>query len=294
MAMLPNPLPALADDPTGASLGLRLPPGRLVADTDDGPWHEPLLWIADEAADSGVWGALLPARAAGLHPVLLDLERFSLAQWQLSPATMSYPGDHDAEEVLVGYWTGAAWQDADEDGEDGEGEAADRGDSADEDDADEDDDAWDDEEGHAGPWPGLAPAGTPEADPDERAAEVARGLAATVLGEAHAALVRARRSADVPAAIGWTGPANFENDVARLCTVLRSWEDRFGIRVVALGFDTLTVSVAAPPRTAEEAEAVAAEHYAFCPDNVDQGCGSLEEYAAKEVLGRTHWSFWWD
>lgn len=283
MAMLPNPLPALADDPTGSRLGLHLPPGRLVADTPDGPWHEPLLWMADGAAGPGAWRSLLPARAAGLHPVLVDLEGAGLSRWHLAPADMSYPGDHDAEEVLAGYWTGTAWEDD---------EAEDAGEGQDE--AEDTLGALAGEEGAAGPWPGLAPAGEPEADVDERAAEVAEGLAATVLGQARIALVRARRSADVPAAIGWTGPVNFENDVARLCAVLRSWEDRFGIRVVALGFDTLTVSVAAPPRTAAEAEAVAAEHYAFCPDNVDQGCGSLEEYAAKEVLGSPRWSFWWD
>ena len=59
--------------------------------------------------------------------------------------------------------------------------------------------------------------------------------------------------------------------MARLCAVLRSWEDRFGIRVVALGFDQLLVSVATPPTTLAEARALAAEHFAFCPDNIRQG-----------------------
>ncbi|MFI0940136.1 DUF4253 domain-containing protein [Streptomyces sp. NPDC021020] len=278
MAMLPNPLPALAADPTGSSLGLTLPPGRLVHDTEDGPASEPLLWMAELAAGPQSWADALPARAVGLLPVLLNLDGSPLVGWELSPATMSYPGDHDAEEVLAGYWTGEAWQDEEEDnsdeGADAEAEA-------------------DDEEAHHD-WPGLAPALPPQADPDERAAEIAGELAAAAPATARVALVHARRSADIPAAIGWCGPLNHDNDVARLCAVLRSWEERFGIRVVGLGFDTLTVSVAAPPRTPEEAAAVAAEHYAFCPDNIDQGCGSLEEYAAKEVLDRTAWTFWWD
>lgn len=43
----------------------------------------------------------------------------------------------------------------------------------------------------------------------------------------------------------------------------------------------------------DEAEALAAEHFAFCPDNVTQGCGSLRAYA--ESLVDAHaWSFWWD
>jgi hypothetical protein len=38
---------------------------------------------------------------------------------------------------------------------------------------------------------------------------------------------------------------------------------------------------------------VAAEHLAFCPDNVRQGSGSLAAYA-QEIRGRQSWSFWWD
>ena len=39
--------------------------------------------------------------------------------------------------------------------------------------------------------------------------------------------------------------------------------------------------------------AVAAEHFAFCADNVYQGAGSIREYAA-ELPGAGRWSFWWD
>jgi hypothetical protein len=281
MAMLPNPLPKLAADPTGGTLGLRLPPGTLVDATgEDAPWHEPLLWIADEEPSSGVWESLLPARSVGLHPVLIDVDRGDPARWELLPAMMSYPGDHDAEDVLAEYWSYAATEDMDDEGDD-EGEDA-------------DDDPLLAPYGRE--WPGLAPAGEPQDDPDARAAEVSGELiAVSVLDEPRAALVHARRSADIPAAIGWCGPLNHENDVARLCAVLRSWEDRFGIRVTALGFDVLTVSVASPPRTIEEAEAVAAEHYAFCPDNITQGDhDTLREYAAKAVLNRKVWHFWWD
>ncbi|MFI0724493.1 DUF4253 domain-containing protein [Streptomyces sp. NPDC021224] len=268
MATLPDPLPALAADPTGSALGLALPPGRLVHGTQDGSGDAPLLWVADQAAAPEAWEDALPARAVGLLPVLIDQDSFDLSRFGLAPGRASDPGDHDAEEVLVGYWTGRAWRD------DADGQAPEA--------------AGDDG------WPGLAAAPPPQADPDERAAEIAEWLVDTAIDDALLALVPARRSADIPAAIGWNGPLNHEDDVARLCAVLRSWEERFGIRVVALGFDTLTVSVAAPPRTPEEAAAVAAEHYAFCPDNVDQGCGSLAEYAAGEVLGRTLWTFWWD
>lgn len=143
-------------------------------------------------------------------------------------------------------------------------------------------------------WPGLAPAREFEADPDVGAAEVAASVVeAGWLKDPRAALVPGRRSADIPAAIGWTGPCNHEYDVARLCSVLRSWEDRFGVRVVALAFDVLVLSVAAPPATVEEAEAVAAEHFAFCPDNVTQESDSLRAYA-ESLVDAPAWSSWWD
>ncbi|MDH6222621.1 DUF4253 domain-containing protein [Streptomyces pseudovenezuelae] len=249
MATLPNPLPRLA------SLGLALPPGRLIDETDEGPWHEPLLWLADERAIPGTWSALRrTAPSAGLLPVVLDLGggHGGPEKWELAPDEMSYPGDHDADEVLE-----ELWEEYTEEGDE---------------------------------WPGLAEPLTPTADPDERATEIADSLAdGGVVTDPHIALVPARRSADIPAAIGWMGPAHHESDTARLCAVLRSWEDRFGIRLVALGFDSLLVSVAAPPATLEEAEEVAAEHFVFCPDDI----GDLETYAQK-LIDRPTWHFWWD
>ncbi len=269
MATLPNPLPKLAADPSGRCLGLELPPGTLIDATDEGPWHEPLLWCADERAVPGGWAALEPARrTVGLLPLVADVGdgHGGPRDWQLAPAEVSYPGDHDPEEVLADHWAEHATADA-------------------------------------APWPGLASEASPVAtavpavDPDSVASGVASSLLAGEgpLKEPRPALVFARRSADIPAAIGWTGPANHETDVARLCAVLRSWEDRFGIRVVALGFDHLLVSVAFPPTTLAEAEAVAAEHAAFCPDNLRQdGDTTLRGYAERRLLDQPTWHFWWD
>lgn len=293
MATLPNPLPSLAADPSGRALGLELPPGRLIDATDEGPWHEPLLWHAEAPAAPGDWATLGSApRAAGLLPLLIDVGGGQGApeEWELMPEETSYPGDHDADEVLAGYWEEYAEDeleaDADYPGKEAVtelfGEAKEFAETI---------------APHGVQWPGLAPATAPGADADDRATEVADSLAGggSWLKEPRLALVPARRSADIPAAIGWSGPVNYEGDVARLCAVLRSWEDRFGIRVVALTFDQLVLSVAAPPTTAAEAEAVAAEHFAFCPDNITQGeSETLRAYAADEVLGRRVWSFWWD
>jgi hypothetical protein len=299
MATLPNPLPTLAADPSGSALGLDLPPGRLIDVTAEGPSDEPLLWCADGRARPGDYDALLPARrAAGLLPLLLDVggDESRPQAWGLRPEEASYPGDHDAEEVLEEFWEEYAADelapDADYPGKEAVAEAVveNFGEQA----------TYDETIAPYGPeWPGLAPATEPESavDPDVRAAEIADSLAdsGTWLKEPRLALVPARRSADIPAAIGWSGQINYEGDVARLCAVLRSWEDRFGIRVVALTVDQLVLSVAAPPTTQEEAEAIAAEHFAFCPDNITQGHhDTLRAYARHAVLNQQVWSFWWD
>ena len=142
-------------------------------------------------------------------------------------------------------------------------------------------------------WPGLAPPGA-ATDADEHAVEVAELLVDfDRVTDARLGLVRAARGADVPALIGWTGPMNHESDTTKLSAVLRSWEDRFGVRLLALGFDTMILSVAAPPQDLDHARLVAAEHLAFCPDNITQGAGSLEDYAV-DLVDAAQWEFWWD
>ncbi|WP_149182353.1 DUF4253 domain-containing protein [Streptomyces sp. TRM49041] len=219
----------------------------------------PSYWFADEPATHDTWSRLLPAReAAGLQPVLLT-ERQHLSASQSGEDA----DDRDLLETLTKLWDFV--QPIDEEGQD------------------------------AQPWPGLAPPGTPAREPDAQAVLLAAELATDdrYFKGTHAALVPARRSADIVTALGWGGAFNHA-DAAALATVLRSWEDRFGIRLVGLGSDIMSLSVAAPPRTWEHALAVAAEHHAFCPDNVWQGADSLEEYATEWVLNQTEWSFWWD
>ncbi len=93
--------------------------------------------------------------------------------------------------------------------------------------------------------------------------------------------------------LGWLGPCNYYADMGQLSAVLRSWEDRFGAYVVAVGFDVLELGVERPPQTITDAEAVAAEHFAVCSDSVYQGAESIRSLA-KSIVGKTTWSFWWD
>lgn len=277
MTTPPHPLTALSTDPTGSTLGLSLPPGSLVTATHDGPAREPLLWIADGAAAPDTWGRYLPVRdAVRLQPVLLQDEPRVEEWWagELDPATMSAPGDHRAEEVLEAFWESAV--------------------SATAENAEDEEEAGEVIAPFTSAWPGLAPPGVVVEDPDRAAAEVAGGLTGHWLERPRLALVPTGRSADILAAIGWTGPVNFENDVALLCAVLRSWDERFGVRVVALSHARLDLSVAAPPQTPDEALAIAAEHFAFCPDTIWQGYETIRLYAEEALVGNTHWTFWWD
>lgn len=107
-------------------------------------------------------------------------------------------------------------------------------------------------------------------------------------------LVASDRGADALEVAGWLGPTNHTNDTGELCAVLRDWEERSGVRVVGAHFATLYPSVAAPPQTYDDAIRVAAEHFAFCPDNVWQSRHRTLVNLAKSLIDCPMWSFWWD
>ncbi|MCL2423899.1 MAG: DUF4253 domain-containing protein [Micrococcales bacterium] len=119
-------------------------------------------------------------------------------------------------------------------------------------------------------------------------------------------LVPVDRPANVPKAIGWQGPMNYDLGGEAVSAVLRSWEDRFGAVLTAIGFDILELQVARPPDkprwtdsvrgrasdAGDQLDKLVGEHYAFCPDNIDQG---MEAAKYRSFLSRgTHWAFWWD
>ncbi|MBT0565801.1 DUF4253 domain-containing protein [Williamsia sp. CHRR-6] len=105
-------------------------------------------------------------------------------------------------------------------------------------------------------------------------------------------LVPARRPSDVPGALGWMGPVNHDLSGADISAVLASWEDRFGAVLVQIGFAELALLVRRPPAAENQVERLVDEHYAFCPDNIDQG---LDRETYTDMLTvRDVWSFWWD
>ncbi|MFJ8020433.1 DUF4253 domain-containing protein [Streptomyces sp. NPDC096311] len=144
-------------------------------------------------------------------------------------------------------------------------------------------------------WPGLAPATLASCgvDPDEAARSAFAHLMADDpynATDARLGLVAAARSADIPAVVGWRAQA----PLPLLCALLRSWEDRFGARVLTVVGATLYVSVASPPRDAQQAAHIALEHLLTTADNiVNDPPTPFPRYAAS-LVDAPLWRFWWD
>ncbi|SFB60109.1 protein of unknown function [Amycolatopsis marina] len=140
-------------------------------------------------------------------------------------------------------------------------------------------------------FPGLAQRSARRADPLAEAGNTGSILAARA--NCRLGLIETERPADVPALLGWAGMINTTDDVAAVSAVLRSWEERFGAVLIALGFDSLELSVAAPPKSRDHSLALAAEHRAFCLENFTGQPGGMREFGA-DLAGRRRWRFWWD
>ncbi|TWP51537.1 DUF4253 domain-containing protein [Lentzea tibetensis] len=239
-----------------------LPPGRIVHATEGAP----AFWLSDDPVDAALWRRL---DHDGLWPLVLTTSEVDdpgrpWASGEVWHAGNTAPENHDPEQLMAGWWHGLAEPDPDEE------------------------ELVTDPFGRQ--WPGLAPPHPQRHDPGEAASRLAESL---MTERARLGLVAARRGSDALVAMGWKGPTNYVSDIGRLASVLRSWEDRFGARVVGLESHALLhVSVAAPPVDHEQALRVAAEHFTFCPENV-RTSSTIGDYA-EELVGSTEWGFWWD
>lgn len=259
------------------SPGIALPPGRLIT-SDEGDGEVQPLWLSDAPASVELWSRLRAEHAAsGLWPLLLDAldpQDADFRPWgcgELWPERMSSPADHDPATLLARWWND--YTDADEDR------------------------PMQSEHRVVAPfgrtWPGLAPTPAAVTDPDVIAEQYARSFMERN-PHARLGLVTAARDADALAKCGWTGPVNYDNDTATFAAVVRDWEDRFGARVVGVGFSTLYLSIATPPTRTDDALAVAAEHFAFCPDALWQGSHPDLASYANDLINLHQWEFWWD
>jgi hypothetical protein len=79
-----------------------------------------------------------------------------------------------------------------------------------------------------------------------------------------------------------------------LAAVLRSWEDRFGARLLSMGPGAeIRLLVSRPPRSAEAAQRVAVEHYVFADECAGQGLRDISSITAS-LVNAPIWTFWWD
>ncbi|MEV0821014.1 DUF4253 domain-containing protein [Nonomuraea rubra] len=267
---LPRELgPLFADGGRGRRLPVALPPGDVVwpdpGYTGQGVPARPAFWMSDEPVAGADWTLLREWHAhSGLWPLLLDESAQPWSVGQIVPDDPRQIDHFTAEGFMAEVWQ--EWV------------------------AQMPPDALEELDPYGAICPGLAAPGVLKAEPEAVADWLAGELAARGMP---LGLVAAGRGADALAVMGWQGALHHNEWMVPMAAVVRSWEDRFGARVVGVGFNTLELSVAAPPADHEHALHVAAEHWAFCPDNVVQGPGDLQGYAA-QITGRHVWSFWWD
>ncbi|MEN2413250.1 DUF4253 domain-containing protein [Flavobacterium mesophilum] len=87
-----------------------------------------------------------------------------------------------------------------------------------------------------------------------------------------------------------TDGINYDLDNLKVVTKIADWKAKYGLIVIGSGRDWVHIEFDKLP---SDLDAFAKEVYAFCPDSVDQGVGTLENLkpAIKEMNGL--W-LWWD
>jgi len=237
-------------------LSASLPEGDRVY-VDD----EPTFWISDDPAPTGLWAELRELHTStGLWPVLVSEDEPWWTRVAV-PEDPRYIDQHDPTEFMAEVWR--KWVDQANGNVDllapfGE---------------------------HC---PGLTASGSKARDPEA----VADWHASMIEPEnPFLALVPVDRGADAITAMGWEG-AHGHAETVPLSAMIRTWEERFGARLVRVGRNSLTLSIAGPPVVEEHALHVAAEHWAFCPDNLERGAGALIDYG-KQIQEQITWTFTW-
>jgi hypothetical protein len=110
------------------------------------------------------------------------------------------------------------------------------------------------------------------------------------LSAGYVALVTGVTGWQVPLTVGVDGLGGW--DAFEHASVLRRWSERYKTQLVALTDTSVGVRVGRPPRTHEDAMAAAREIYAYCPDVVTHGLGSLWALATTVAVSGA-WSLRW-
>lgn len=104
----------------------------------------------------------------------------------------------------------------------------------------------------------------------------------------------------IPSPVSWHAPGHLRIGGWDTCPIaevhvalLKRWHERYGADAMAISYDTIELHVARPPKDRAECEALAWEHYVYCPPLVLQTEGGLGGLAAS-LLGSRRWLFSWD
>jgi Domain of unknown function (DUF4253) len=256
-----------------------LPTGRLITGYLG---KESVAWATTEPVPGlgRIWAVLSELRSrTGLVPIQLDSLADDVSRvWGggdfMEPQDPRAADDVDVGAVLENLWRGSVWPDEDD------AEAMER---------------W---APFTLEWPGLAapePAPLPLAERRHALDVLLPRIRAAngVTPEGRICLVAAGRPADVLPVLGWSGLVNHGGlPLLWLTAVLRSWEDRFGARLIDVGYDTLRLLVDRPPRTLAAAQRLAAEQVVLADDCLD-GAGDIPSLAPR-LVNAPIWTFWWD
>jgi hypothetical protein len=262
-----------------------LPAGRRIHGPGTGTTRTPVAWItATRVPDPGrVWSRLSDlSEQTGLVPFLAVTRRgYQGRPWTGRIATDLNPFDDpaaadrfDAAAVLTQRWAGRA--EGQDEYADPEEERRFR--------------AW--EAARIAPFtqfPGLTPATAQALSPGELAV-CFDSLPPTRIG-----LAAAGRPADALIAMGWY-PGNWWDGQAPMTAVLRSWEDRFGARLLAVDRIIVRLLVTCPPRDQATALRIAAEQWAFayeCWPGKQTGLNYVNDIAT-HLMNEPTWGFYWD
>ena len=246
-----------------------------------GPSRRPVAWVTSEAVPEPgrVWARLHDARQqTGLLPFLIDYlsgapdRPWDTEEFHEEPADPGeVGGDLDLIDVgeLLEYW----WDDqtneldlADEDPASAGFLAAEIA-------------------PFARTFPGLAPPATTSLT-SARLSAVLGALPPHRIG-----LVPATEAAEALPLVGWC-PAGLPQHTLEVAAVVRSWADRFGVRMLKIGFADFSVLADRPPGNLQHARQLAAEQWAFC-DEVGDGLSDINSISAY-IMESPVWRFWWD
>lgn len=97
---------------------------------------------------------------------------------------------------------------------------------------------------------------------------------------------------EVPALLGWPGGRDCGLGGAEHYAILRHFHHHYGAELLTLDPARMDLLIRDRPRTPQAVARAALELYAYCPDIVRRGSGTLPDLARGQVLNNT-WSLWW-